>query len=172
MQPTLTTPSTGWSRTFRKPTVRWEFIGISYGGFTAPYGARESASGVESFGADEPDGGRLDGRRLVPQRSLPPAEHAYIYEQQATRDNSEKWWSGQFDDYDQYMRAGSAGELGSGTAWNRSVSGARFSRIPPTMSSGAIKRWTRSLQANRSSAGHAGPQSVGPGRYLWRHRRL
>ena len=36
----------------------------------------------------------------------------YIYEQVATRDNSEKWWTGQFDDYDQYMQAGSAGELG------------------------------------------------------------
>jgi uncharacterized protein len=37
----------------------------------------------------------------------------YIYEQVATRDNSEKWWSGHFDDYDQYMSAGSAGELGN-----------------------------------------------------------
>ena len=36
----------------------------------------------------------------------------YIYEQVATRDNDEKWWSGHFDDYDQYMSAGSAGELG------------------------------------------------------------
>jgi putative CocE/NonD family hydrolase len=36
----------------------------------------------------------------------------YIYEQVATRDNSEKWWSGHYDDYDQYMSAGSAGELG------------------------------------------------------------
>jgi putative CocE/NonD family hydrolase len=36
----------------------------------------------------------------------------YIYEQVATRDNNEKWWSGQFDDYDLYMQAGSAGELG------------------------------------------------------------
>ena len=36
----------------------------------------------------------------------------YIYEQQATRDNTEKWWSGQFDDYNLYMGAGSAGELG------------------------------------------------------------
>jgi len=36
----------------------------------------------------------------------------YIYEQVATRDNSEKWWSGSFDDYDLYMSAGSAGELG------------------------------------------------------------
>jgi putative CocE/NonD family hydrolase len=36
----------------------------------------------------------------------------YVYEQVATRDNSEKWWSGHFDDYDQYLSAGSAGELG------------------------------------------------------------
>jgi putative CocE/NonD family hydrolase len=36
----------------------------------------------------------------------------YIYEQQATHDNSEKWWSGHHDDYSFYMEAGSAGELG------------------------------------------------------------
>src|SRR5580658_6775399 len=36
----------------------------------------------------------------------------YIYEQEATRSNDAKWWSGNFDDYDLYMRAGSAGELG------------------------------------------------------------
>lgn len=36
----------------------------------------------------------------------------YIYEQVATRDNTQRWWSGSFDDYDVYMRAGSAGELG------------------------------------------------------------
>jgi putative CocE/NonD family hydrolase len=36
----------------------------------------------------------------------------YIYAQQATRDNSEKWWSGHRDDYSFYMEAGSAGELG------------------------------------------------------------
>jgi putative CocE/NonD family hydrolase len=36
----------------------------------------------------------------------------YIYEQLGTRDNTAKWWSGWFDDYDVYMRAGSAGELG------------------------------------------------------------
>ena len=36
----------------------------------------------------------------------------YIYEQAATRENKAKWWSGNFDDYDVYMRVGSAGELG------------------------------------------------------------
>jgi uncharacterized protein len=37
---------------------------------------------------------------------------SYIYEQEGTRSNEVRWWSGNFDDYDQYMRAGSAGELG------------------------------------------------------------
>src|SRR5881296_4480221 len=36
----------------------------------------------------------------------------YIYEQEATRDNRAKWWTSHFDDYDEFMRAGSAGELG------------------------------------------------------------
>ena len=37
---------------------------------------------------------------------------SYIYEQEATRDNDAKWWSSHFDDYDMFLQAGSAGELG------------------------------------------------------------
>ena len=37
---------------------------------------------------------------------------AYVYEQEATRTGDAKWWSGHFDDYDMFMQAGSAGELG------------------------------------------------------------
>ncbi len=36
----------------------------------------------------------------------------YVLEQEATRDNSAQWWTDHFDDYDVYMEAGSAGELG------------------------------------------------------------
>ncbi len=36
----------------------------------------------------------------------------YVYEQEATRDNKVKWWTNHFDDYDLFMEAGSAGELG------------------------------------------------------------
>jgi uncharacterized protein len=36
----------------------------------------------------------------------------YIYEQEATRDNDARWWTSHFDDYDMFMQAGSAGELG------------------------------------------------------------
>jgi len=36
----------------------------------------------------------------------------YIYEQEATRGNEEKWWTNHFDDYDVFMESVSAGELG------------------------------------------------------------
>jgi uncharacterized protein len=36
----------------------------------------------------------------------------YIHDQQASRSSEVKWWSGYHDDYDLYLRAGSAGELG------------------------------------------------------------
>jgi len=36
----------------------------------------------------------------------------YIYEQDGTRANDERWWTSHFDDYDMFMQAGSAGELG------------------------------------------------------------
>jgi putative CocE/NonD family hydrolase len=36
----------------------------------------------------------------------------YIYDQEATRDGTAKWWTTNLDDYDTYMQAGSAGELG------------------------------------------------------------
>jgi putative CocE/NonD family hydrolase len=36
----------------------------------------------------------------------------YIYEQDGSRTNEFKWWTSNFDDYDMYMQAGSAGELG------------------------------------------------------------
>ena len=37
---------------------------------------------------------------------------SYIYDQEATRDGSTKWWTSHYDDYDMFMQAGSAGELG------------------------------------------------------------
>jgi len=36
----------------------------------------------------------------------------FIYSQEATRSNDVKWWSTHADDYDEFMRGGSAGEMG------------------------------------------------------------
>jgi predicted acyl esterase len=41
------------------------------------------------------------------QQNLP-----YIYGQEAARDSSAQWWASHYDDYDEYLKAGSAGELG------------------------------------------------------------
>ena len=38
----------------------------------------------------------------------------YIYDQEATRKSDEHWWTSNYDDYDLYLQAGSAGELGRG----------------------------------------------------------
>jgi putative CocE/NonD family hydrolase len=37
---------------------------------------------------------------------------SYIYDQEATRANDVRWWTSHFDDYDMFMEAGSAAELG------------------------------------------------------------
>ncbi len=37
---------------------------------------------------------------------------SYIYEQEATKGNDSKWWSSYYDDYDTFMKGGSAGDLG------------------------------------------------------------
>jgi len=37
---------------------------------------------------------------------------SYIYEQEASRTNRDSWWTSHFDDYDDFLEAGSAGELG------------------------------------------------------------
>ncbi len=37
---------------------------------------------------------------------------SYIYDQEATRGNEIEWWTSHYDDYDMFMEAGSAGELG------------------------------------------------------------
>jgi putative CocE/NonD family hydrolase len=36
----------------------------------------------------------------------------YIYQQEANRKSEVRWWTSHFDDYDMFMQAGSAGELG------------------------------------------------------------
>ncbi len=49
-------------------------IGTSYDGFTTLMSLVEPAPGAEGQRADQPDGRRVEGRRLVPQRRLPPGD--------------------------------------------------------------------------------------------------
>ena len=51
-------------------------LGISYDGFLPLMALVNPHPALKVVGADEPDGGRLDGRRLVPQRRVPAADDA------------------------------------------------------------------------------------------------
>ncbi len=88
-------------------------------------GARRPASRAQGGGAHEPHGRRVDGRRLVPQRRLPPAGNAL------------------------HLRAGGHAEerrrasSGAAAGSSRSASGARSSNIRATTPSGGTRRWTR-----------------------------
>jgi len=86
-------------------------LGISYDGFLAltplvnPHPALKVAVPMNPM----VDGWRGDDwfhNGAFRQQGLP-----YIYEQTATRANDELWQSGSFDDFDLYLRAGSAGAL-------------------------------------------------------------
>ena len=87
-------------------------LGISYDGFTALMGLFHPHPALKVAVPMNPmvDGWMGDDwfhNGAFRQQNLP-----YIYNQVATRKNEETWRSGHFDDYDLYMEAGSAGELG------------------------------------------------------------
>ena len=87
-------------------------LGISYDGFTTlmalvnPHPALKVAVPMNPM-VDGWMGDDWFHNGAFRQQNMP-----YIYEQEGTRSNGEQWWSGYFDDYDLYMDAVSAGELG------------------------------------------------------------
>jgi putative CocE/NonD family hydrolase len=86
-------------------------LGISYDGFTAlmalfhPHPALRAAMPINPM-VDSWMGDDWSHNGAFRQLSL-----VYWYEQEATRDKKEKWWSDHFDDYESWLAAGSAGEM-------------------------------------------------------------
>jgi hypothetical protein len=87
-------------------------LGISYDGFTTlmalvnPHPALKVAVPMNPM----VDGWRGDDwfhNGAFREQNMP-----YIHDQEATRSSDMKWWTNNFDDYDVFMEAGSAGELG------------------------------------------------------------
>lgn len=87
-------------------------IGISYDGFLPlmalvhPHPALKAAVPMNPM-VDGWKGDDWFHNGAFRQQMMP-----YIYGQEAARDSSVRWWTAHFDDYDTYLRAGSAGELG------------------------------------------------------------
>jgi putative CocE/NonD family hydrolase len=87
-------------------------LGISYDGFTAlmalvhPHPALKVAVPMNPV-VDGWIGDDWFHNGAFREQNMP-----YIYKQEATRTSEEKWWTSHFDDYDVFMDAVSAGELG------------------------------------------------------------
>ena len=124
-------------------------LGISYDGFTPlmalvnPHPALKVAVPMNPM-VDGWMGDDWFHNGAFRQQNMP-----YIYEQEATRDNSAKWWTGHFDDYDVYMervggRVGQAARAGAN--W---ILAEDHRSIRATTRGGSSRRWTRFLRRNR-----------------------
>ena len=87
-------------------------LGISYDGFTTLMGMVNPHPALKVAVPMNPmvDGWKGDDwfhNGAFREQNMP-----YIYEQEATRSNSESWWVSHFDDYTEYLDSVSAGQLG------------------------------------------------------------
>ena len=125
-------------------------LGISYDGFLPLMALVDPAPGAQGVGADEPDGRRLDGRRLVPQRRLPPAGDALHL--RAGGDAQERRPSGgraTSTTTTCSCRRARRASWDAATGSSSSASGARSSSTRATTRSGATRRWTRCWPRSR-----------------------
>jgi putative CocE/NonD family hydrolase len=86
-------------------------LGISYDGFTTLMAAVHPHPALKCVVPMNPmvDGWRGDDwfhNGAFRQQNI-----SYIYEQEATRKNEEKWWNTHYDTYEMYMHFGNAGEI-------------------------------------------------------------
>ena len=86
-------------------------IGISYDGFEALVGAIDPNPALKVVVPINPMVDGWMGDDWFHYGAFREQMIPYIYDQEAGRANEYPWWSGQRDDYDLYLRAGSAGAL-------------------------------------------------------------
>ena len=137
-------------------------------------GARQPAPGAQGLGADEPDGRRLDGRRLVPQRRLPPAEHGlHLRAGGDAQERREVVDDATTTTTTCSCRRARPASSAAATASSRSASGARSLEHPAYDAFWRDQAVDKMLaDAAAEGAGDAGPQPLGPGGHLRRARRL
>ena len=145
-------------------------VGISYDGYEALMGMVHPNPALKVAVPINPmvDGWRGDDwfhNGAFRQQMIP-----YIYGQVAGRSNDYPWWSGDRDDYQLYLKAGSAGALAKARGmdqlgfWRKLRRAPRLRRVLAGPGGGQA--------AGEAAAGHphhAGAQPVGRGRHLRRH---
>jgi uncharacterized protein len=87
-------------------------LGISYDGFTTLMGLVNPHPALKVAVPMNPMVDGWIGDDWFHNGAFREQNMPYIYEQEATRANDYQWWTDHFDDFDVYMEAGSAGELG------------------------------------------------------------
>ena len=97
---------------------------------------------------------------------------AFLYDQEASRASDTKWWTSHFDEYDMFMQAGSAGELGlrrgsTDRLLAQDCRAPELRRVLARTGDGPDPRG-----AAVECAGDARTQPLGSGRHLRRDRRL
>ena len=100
-------------------------IGTSYDGFTTLMSLIDSHPALKAAVPINPMVDGWMGDDWFHMGAFRQTMAPWIYEQTATRKNSEAWYSGVRDDYDRYLRWGSAGAMGRATGldqlgfWNK-----------------------------------------------------
>jgi putative CocE/NonD family hydrolase len=87
-------------------------LGISYDGFTPLMALVDPHPALKVSVPMNPMVDGWMGDDWFHNGAFRQAGMSYIYDQEATRKNEKKWWTSHFDDYDMFMQAVSAGELG------------------------------------------------------------
>jgi len=87
-------------------------LGISYDGFTTLAALVDPHPALKAAAPMNPMVDGWTGDDWFHHGAFRQTGIDYVYEQDATRDNKEKWYSAYYDDYDQYMHFGAAGPMG------------------------------------------------------------
>ena len=97
----------------------------------------------------------------------------FIYDQEADRKSEIKWWTSHYDDYDMFLSAGSAGELGRRRGLEQVGFWRKLLEHPSYDAFWSDQAVDKILAAPAAEgAGDAGAQPLGPGRHLRRDRGL
>ena len=124
-------------------------LGSSYEGFTVVMALVNPHPALKVAAPDEPDGRRLDGRRLVPLRRLPPAEPRLLHRPDRRRAAPATTSRARgYDDYENFRRAGSAGDFAKAARpRSAAVVAQDDASIRPTTRSGRARRSTSVMAA-------------------------
>lgn len=87
-------------------------LGVSYGGFTTLMALFHPHPALKVAVPMNPMVDGWMGDDWFHYGAFRQSMLSYVYEQEATRSNEAKWWTSYFDDYDAFLAAGSAGEMG------------------------------------------------------------